>query len=98
MVALKKNLPSWHSLLLTSPAFSFGKFLKRTRPDTADTARLLDSRKRNLKKRRHADVTQDRRDYEAAFLDDAVWKAANATVGSIGDSLPNATRLLRPSS
>ena len=47
-------------------AFSFAEFLKRARPDTADTARLLDSRKRTCTRRRDADVTQDRRDYEAA--------------------------------
>ena len=73
-------------------AFSFAEFLKRARPDTADTARLLDSRKRNCTRRRAADGTQDRREYEAAFLDEAVWTAANATVGPIGDSLPKAAR------
>ena len=86
LVTLKKKLPWWHGKLLTRSAFSFAKFLKRARPDTADTARLLDSRKRNCTRRRAADGTQDRREYEAAFLDEAVWTAANATVGPIGDS------------
>ena len=92
LVTLKKKLPWWHGKLLTRSAFSFAKFLKRARPDTADTARLLDSRKRNCTRRRAADGTQDRREYEAAFLDEAVWTAANATVGPIGDSLPKAAR------
>ena len=85
MKTFKDQKPIWHRRLLTHQNFAVSKHMMRTRPGETREGRQL---KQQGTKRRQNELFQDRREYEAAFLDDGVWKAAKMTVDPIGKRMP----------
>ena len=63
----KTQLPSWHGRLFSHQSFKFSKLLLRDKPFAALGA-----------KRKREALLSARRAYEPAFLDEEVWRAAQA--------------------